>query len=61
MALVGDDLRLPDERDRHEAHGDDAKNKNESNVGLRSREAENTSKPSHGGGLLVLDPLQLMP
>jgi hypothetical protein len=60
FALVGDDLGLPDERDRHEAHGDDAKNKNESDVGLRSREAKNPSKPCHGIDLLVLGTLNKM-
>ena len=50
FALVGDDLRLPDERDRHAAHGDDTKNKNESNVGFLGRKTKGASKPCHGKG-----------
>lgn len=45
FALARDDLRLPDKRNGHEAHGDDAKHKDESNVGLLSREAKGASQP----------------
>jgi len=50
FALVGDNLRLPDQSNGHEAHGDDAKDENEANVGLVSRKAQNAAKPSHGKG-----------
>ena len=50
FALVGDNLRLPNERDRHEAHGDDAEDEDETEVGLLSGEPKCTPKPSHGRG-----------
>src|SRR6202158_3796946 len=50
FALVGDDLRLPYQSYGHEAHGDNAKDENEANVGLVSRKAENAAKPNHGKG-----------
>ena len=50
FALVGNDLRLPDQSNGHEAHGDNAKDENEANVGLVSRKAENAAKPKHGKG-----------
>jgi len=50
FALVGDDLRLPYQSNGHEAHGDNAKDENEANVGLVSRKAENAAKPKHGKG-----------
>ena len=34
FALAGNDLRLPDERNGHEAHGDDAENQDEADIGL---------------------------
>ena len=48
LALIGNDLSLPEKRDGHEAHGDNAKNENEANAGLVSREAENAPKPIYG-------------
>jgi len=36
FALVGDNLRLPDKRDGHEAHGDDTQNEDEADAGLLS-------------------------
>ena len=50
FALVGDDLRLPDESHGHEAHGDDAQYKNKSDVGFGSGKAKNATKPGHGKG-----------
>ena len=50
FALVGDDLRLPYQSNGHEAHGDNAKDENEANVGLVNRKAENAAKPKHGKG-----------
>jgi hypothetical protein len=48
FALVGNDLRLPDKGNGHEGHGDDAKNKNQSDIGLLSGKVKNASKPGHG-------------
>src|SRR5713101_1133954 len=50
FALVGDNLRLPDERNGHEAHGDDAEDEDETDVGLLSGEPKCMPKPSHGRG-----------
>jgi len=50
LALIGNDLRLPDKGDGHEAHGDDAKNENQPNVGLLNGKTKDASKPSHGKG-----------
>jgi len=50
FALIGDDLRLPDERDRHEAHSDDAEDEDEADIGLLSGKPKYTPKPSHGRG-----------
>jgi hypothetical protein len=50
FALVGDNLRLPDQSNRHEAHGDDAQDENESDVGFGSGKPKNATKPGHGKG-----------
>ena len=50
FALIGDDLRLPDERDRHEAHGYDAEDEDEADIGLLSGKPKYTPEPSHGRG-----------
>jgi len=47
FALAGNDLRLPDQRNGHEAHGNNAKHENEADVGLVSGKTQ-TAKPSHG-------------
>jgi len=46
-ALVGDDLRLPDDGDGHEAHQENADSEGEVGVGLASREAKGANEPSH--------------
>ena len=50
FALIGDNLRLPDERDGHEAHGNDTQNEDEADVGLLSGKPEYALKPCHGKG-----------
>jgi hypothetical protein len=50
FALVGDDLSLPNERNGHEAHADDAEYKNESNRGLLGGKVKDAAKPGHGKG-----------
>ena len=50
FALIGDDLRLPDEGNGHEAHGDDAEDEDEADIGLLSGKPKYTPKPGHGGG-----------
>src|SRR5216684_4135658 len=56
FALIGDDLRLPDEGNGHEAHGDDAEDEEEADIGLLSGKPKYTPKPSHGRVLLVPSP-----
>src|SRR5580704_16335326 len=43
FALVGDNLRLPDKGDGHEAHGDNTNNENQSDVGLLSGKTKDAS------------------
>ena len=50
FALIGDDLRLPDQRNGHEAHGDDAEDEDEADIGLLSGKPKYTPKPGHGKG-----------
>ena len=50
FALVGDNLRLPYQGNGHTAHGNNAKDENEADVGLVSRKAEDAPKPSHSKG-----------
>ena len=48
FALVGDDLRLPDQRDGHAAHGDDTKDQNKADAGFLGGKVEHALEPSHG-------------
>jgi hypothetical protein len=50
FALVGDDLRLPDQGNGHKAHGNNAKDEDEADDGLVSRNTQNAAKPIHGKG-----------
>ena len=50
FTLVGNDLCLPNESNRHEAHGDHAKDKHQTDVGLLSGKPKPTPKPGHGKG-----------
>jgi hypothetical protein len=50
FALIGDDLRLPDEGDGHDAHGKDAKDQNEADMGFLNGKPESAAKPHHGKG-----------
>lgn len=50
FALVGDDLCLPHERNGHEAHADDAKYQNKSNLRLLGGKVKDAAKPGHGKG-----------
>src|SRR6266852_6360776 len=52
--LASDDLSLPDQTDRHYAHGDDTEGDDNVLLSFRSREAQIASGPRHGVGLLVL-------
>jgi hypothetical protein len=47
FALVGNDLRLPDQTNGHKAHGNNAKHENETDLGLLSGDTANAAKPSH--------------
>jgi hypothetical protein len=46
--LIGDDLRLPNQGNGHEAHGNHTKDENEADVGLVNGKVEDAAKPSHG-------------
>ena len=50
FALVGNDLRLPHQRDRHAAHGDDSKEQHDADAGFLCGKVEQALKPSHGKG-----------
>ena len=50
FTLVGNDLRLPHQRDGHAAHGDHAQDQNNPDAGLVSGKVEQALKPSHGKG-----------
>ena len=50
LALVGDNLSLPDQRDGHAAHGDDTKEENKADAGFLGGKVEHALKPSHGKG-----------
>lgn len=47
FALAGNDLRLPDQGNGHQAHGNNAKHKNEDDFGLVDRKGEGAPKPRH--------------
>src|SRR5260370_22439191 len=48
FALVSNDLRLPDKSNGQKAHGNNAKDENEADIGFVSGKVENAAKPSHG-------------
>lgn len=48
FALAGNDLRLPDQGDGQQAHGNNAKHKNEDDFRLMDGKGEGTPKPRHG-------------
>lgn len=48
FALIGNDLRLPDQRNRHCAHGDQAENEDKANMRIASRNAKSAANPIHG-------------
>ena len=50
FALIGNDLCLPYQGNRHEAHKKNGKDENDNNIGLVNRKAEDAAKPSHGKG-----------
>src|SRR5712692_8560675 len=54
FALARDDLSLPHQPDRHNAHGDDAEGDDNVLLRFRSGQAQTASDPRHGLGLLVL-------
>src|SRR5207245_11000292 len=49
-ALIGNDLCLPYQSNRHEAHKKNGKDENDNNIGLVNRKAEDAAKPSHDKG-----------
>ena len=50
FALAGNDLRLPDQGNGHKAHGNNAEDEDDTDVGLLSGKPKCTPKPSHGRG-----------
>ena len=54
FALIGDNLRLPDQTDRHYAHHDQAENDHEALLRFRRGDVQGANDPRHGLGLLVL-------
>lgn len=54
IALIRNNLSLPEKSDGHQAHGDYANGEHDSHAGFRSRDVKLTDKPSHVRDLLVL-------
>lgn len=48
IALIGNDLGLPDEGNRHGAHDNEAKNQSNADVRLANLAPENATNPFHG-------------
>jgi hypothetical protein len=46
--LAGDNLRLPDEHDRHDAHGENTDRENHAGLRFRSGQFQQPTKPFHG-------------
>ena len=65
LALIGDNLRLPDQTDGHNAHGHDADRKDQAHLRFGRLAMESSSDPGHELGLLVLGryagPMRNMP
>src|SRR5271170_3616128 len=50
FTLVGDDLCLPHQGNRHETHGDDAERQDDTHGRFRGRNVKLASKPCHSKG-----------
>ena len=47
VALIGDDMRLPNEAERHQAHKKDTDSQRQVGVGLLRRKAKSANEPGH--------------
>jgi hypothetical protein len=57
IALVGNDLGLPDDGNRHDAHEEKADDESKPQMQLANLNPTNAANPFHGGVLLVLGSL----